>query len=151
MPADFSTFFGPDDRVSAKKLEEMKVSARLSAIDVPYHMDRWEGYPAARRRLLQASQEANADLVVLSGDSHNAWAFNLEHDGQPVGVELAVQGVSSLGMDKRFHGDPIAIAERFDRISNEWLFIPSRIARTVKVSGTHRMQVARGTRKLAAG
>lgn len=175
MPADFSAFFGPDDRVSAKKLEEMKVSARLSAIDVPYHMDRWEGYPAARRRLLQASQEANADLVVLSGDSHNAWAFNLEHDGQPVGVELAVQGVSSLGMDKRFHGDPTAIAERFvdaspdlawcdtsqrgymvldvqaDRISNEWLFIPSRIARTVKVSGTHRMQVARGTRKLAVG
>tara|TARA_R110000787_G_scaffold221595_2_gene330316 strand:+ start:9397 stop:11064 length:1668 start_codon:yes stop_codon:yes gene_type:complete len=175
MPADFSAFFGPDDRVSAKKLEEMKVSARLSAIDVPYHMDRWEGYPAARRRLLQASQEANADLVVLSGDSHNAWAFDLEHDGQPVGVELAVQGVSSLGMDKRFHGDPIAIAERFvdaspdlawcdtsqrgymvldvqaDRISNEWLFIPSRIARTVEVSGTHRMQIARGTRKFPVG
>lgn len=172
MPEDFSAFFGPEDQVSAKKLEEMKVAARLSAIDVPYHMDRWEGYPAARQRLLQTSQDANADLVVLSGDSHNAWAFNLEHDGRPVGVELAVQGVSSLGMDKRFHGDPIVIAERFvdassdlvwcdtsqrgymvmdvqaDHISNEWLFIPSRIARTVEVSGTHRMQVARGKRKL---
>lgn len=175
MPGDFSNFFGPDDRMSPKRLGEMTMASRLSAIDVPYHMDRWEGYPAARRRLLEASQEANADLVVLSGDSHNAWAFNLEHGGQPVGVELAVQGVSSLGMDKRFHGDPIAIAEGFvdvspdlawcdtsqrgymvldvqaERVSNEWLFIPSRIARTVEVSGTHRMQVARGTRKLAAG
>ena len=172
IPEDFAVLFGPDDRVSAKKLEEMKVAANLSAIDVPQHMDRWEGYPAARQRLLQASQNANADLVVLSGDSHNAWAFNLEHGDQPVGVELAVQGVSSLGMDKRFHGDPIAIAKRFvdaspdlvwcdtsqrgymvldvqaDHISNEWLFIPSRIARTAKVSGTHRMQVARGKRKL---
>jgi hypothetical protein len=36
-----------------------------------------------------------------------------------------------------------------DRISNEWLFLPSRIARTVKVSGTHCMQVARGTRRLS--
>lgn len=175
IPKDFSVLFGPDDQMSETKRDEMKMAAQLAAIDVPQHMDRWEGYPAARRRLLEASQKADADLVVLSGDSHNAWAFNLEHDNQPVGVELAVQAVSSLGMDKRFHGDPIAIAERFvdaspdlawcdtsqrgymvldvqaDRISNEWLFIPSRIARTVKVSGTHRMQVARDTRKLAAG
>jgi alkaline phosphatase D len=173
MPEDFEAFFGPGDRPSNRKLAEMERAARLAAIGVPIHMDRWEGYPAARRRLLQASQNAEADLVVLSGDSHNAWAFNLDHNDQPVGVELAVQGVSSLGMDKRYHGDPATIAKRFvdanpdlvwcdtsqrgymvldieaERIVNEWLFIPSRFARTAEVSATHRMQVTRGSRRLS--
>ncbi len=172
-PEDFSALFAPGAQANIKQIEKLRMAARLSAIDVPQHMDRWEGYPAARRRLLEASRKANADLVVLSGDSHNAWAFNLEHDGERVGVEFAVQGVSSLGMDKRFFGDPLAIAQALvgaspdlawcdtsqrgymvldvqaDRISNEWLFIPSRIARTVEVRGSHRMQVERGARKLS--
>ncbi len=44
--------------------------------DLPFDMDTWDGYPAARQRLYQAALAAKAELLVLSGDSHNAWAFD---------------------------------------------------------------------------
>src|SRR5690606_30139962 len=47
---------------------------------LPANLDNWGGYPAARARLLKAAQAADADLVMLSGDSHNAWAFDLAQD-----------------------------------------------------------------------
>ena len=39
------------------------------------------------------------NLLVLTGDSHNAWAFDLDHRGQRVGVELAGQSVTSPGAE----------------------------------------------------
>ncbi|WP_409035231.1 alkaline phosphatase D family protein [Novosphingobium sp.] len=66
---------------------------------VPWNMDAWGGYPAARGRLYKASLEAGANLVVLSGDSHNAWAFDLNRGGSRVGVEMAGQGVTSPGAE----------------------------------------------------
>ncbi|MFT4057537.1 MAG: alkaline phosphatase D family protein, partial [Novosphingobium sp.] len=47
--------------------------AAASKAGLPFNMDSWDGYPAARDRLLRAAAEANCNLVVLSGDSHNAW------------------------------------------------------------------------------
>lgn len=173
VPADAAPWFADYTSVRAKDRKAFELAAQLCAAGISRHMDRWDGYPAARSRLLQASRSANADLVVLSGDSHNAWAFNLEHDGEQVGVELAVQGVSSLGMDKRYNGNPAAIAQslvdaspqlawcdtsqrgymvvdvRPDQITNEWIFIPSRFSRTVQVDGTHRTRVRRGARRLS--
>ena len=66
---------------------------------LPFNMDAWDGYPAARQRLLKASLEANADLLVLAGDSHNAWAFDLDHEGARAGVELAGHSVTSPGAE----------------------------------------------------
>src|SRR5258707_84850 len=46
-----------------------------------YPMDKWDGYPAARGRLmafLEARKPANP--VVLSGDNHNNWVFDLKRD-----------------------------------------------------------------------
>src|SRR3546814_21091361 len=62
-------------------------------------MDSWDGYPAARSRLLAAAQRADADLVTLSGDSHNAWAFDLTHGGRPAGIEIAGHSVPSPGFE----------------------------------------------------
>jgi alkaline phosphatase D len=36
---------------------------------------------------------------VLAGDTHNGWAFELDHDGAKVGVELGVCSVSSPGFE----------------------------------------------------
>ena len=44
---------------------------------LPSNLDAWDGYPAERARALSAAQNSKADLVVLTGDSHNAWAFDL--------------------------------------------------------------------------
>lgn len=66
---------------------------------VPVNMDSWDGYPAARNRLYRASLNAGANLVVLSGDSHNAWAFDHEFKGQRVGVEMGGHSVTSPGYE----------------------------------------------------
>ena len=57
---------------------------------------------AARRRLLRSALDADANLVVLSGDSHNAWAFDLDLDGHAAGIEIAGQSVTSPGNESDF-------------------------------------------------
>ena len=70
-----------------------------SKAGLPANMDAWDGYPAARDRLLKASLEAGANLLVLAGDSHNSWGFELEHDGTPAGIEFGVHSVTSPGLE----------------------------------------------------
>ena len=46
-----------------------------------YNVDAWDGYPAARRRVLDIISRSGArNPVVLSGDIHAAWAANLLAD-----------------------------------------------------------------------
>lgn len=77
----------------------LEAAARASQAGLPSNMDAWDGYPAARARVFKAALEANANLVVLAGDTHNAWAFDLSHEGTPVGVELGGNSVSSPGFE----------------------------------------------------
>ena len=67
-----------------------------------WNLDQWDGYPAARRRLLDQLRGA-PDPVVLTGDVHSSWAADLwldfdaasAADTEPVGVEFVGPGVSS--------------------------------------------------------
>lgn len=79
--------------------QRIQVATTASAHGLPWNMDAWDGYPAARERLFKASLEAGANLLVLAGDSHNAWAFDLDHQGQRVGVEMAGHSVTSPGAE----------------------------------------------------
>lgn len=75
-----------------RRLREM---AALGAAQAPLNLDAWDGYPAERDRLYAKVRAANGRLVVLSGDSHAAWASNL-HDGEgQIGVEFGGTAVSS--------------------------------------------------------
>lgn len=68
---------------------------------IPDNMDAWDGYAAERESVLATARNLNKNLVVLAGDTHNAWASDLEDAaGQAVGVEFATPGVSSPGMEK---------------------------------------------------
>jgi alkaline phosphatase D len=66
-------------------------------------MDAWDGYPAARRRLLRGLGESGVrNPVVLTGDVHRHYANELRVDFDdpatpPVGVELVTTSVSSGG------------------------------------------------------
>lgn len=73
-----------------------------SRAELPMNMDAWDGYPAARSRIFVAAQEADANLISLAGDTHNAWAFDLAEDGRPVGVEFGGQSVTSPGYESAF-------------------------------------------------
>ena len=68
-----------------------------SRLGLPIGLDSWDGYPAARTRLYDAARAADANLVVLSGDSHMFWANDLHHpaDGGLVGVEFGTTGITS--------------------------------------------------------
>ena len=63
---------------------------------LPFNFDSWDGYPPARERLYQAFRRAGSEPIVLSGDSHAAWA-NVLHDAAkaPVAVEFGATAVTS--------------------------------------------------------
>ncbi|MDM0029516.1 alkaline phosphatase D family protein [Variovorax saccharolyticus] len=75
--------------------------ALLAQRHVPYNLDAWDGYPAARETVLAAARSLGRNLVSLAGDTHNAWASNLTDDsGQRVGVEFATASISSPGFER---------------------------------------------------
>ena len=57
--------------------------------------DAWDGYPAARDRLLEAVAAAGP-TVVLTGDVHSSWAFEVPGAGdEPVTVEWVTPSVTA--------------------------------------------------------
>lgn len=81
-----------------------------ASVGLPFNFDNWGGYPAARRRFLSDAQAAGANLILISGDSHNAWAYDLALGGKPVGVEFAGPGVTSPGIESGVRAAPQAVA-----------------------------------------
>lgn len=74
--------------------------ARVNTL-MPYNLDAWDGYPSERESLFQQVSSANKQLVVIAGDTHNAWHGTLKDEqGNTVGVEFATPSVSSPGMEK---------------------------------------------------
>ena len=77
--------------------------ARLSAYKLPMNLDAWDGYPASRERVFRLLRNYARNPVVVAGDTHNAWAFNLrDREGRPVGVEVGCPGVNSPGLENYF-------------------------------------------------
>ena len=75
--------------------------ALLAQEKVPYNMDAWDGYPAARDTILRLARDQGKNLISLAGDTHNAWAGNLtDASGARVGVEFATASVSSPGFER---------------------------------------------------
>lgn len=69
----------------------------------PFKSDTWDGYPAAREAVLATSLRFDKNLVVLAGDSHNAWASDLKDAaGAAVGVEFATTSVTSAGLELEY-------------------------------------------------
>ncbi|WP_096085980.1 alkaline phosphatase D family protein [Agaribacterium haliotis] len=74
--------------------------ARVNSV-APYNLDAWDGYQYEREVLYASAKQLGKNLVVLAGDTHNAWANNLvDRHGDAVGVEFAVAAVSSPGMEQ---------------------------------------------------
>lgn len=71
-------------------------TAQLSRFSIPMTLDDWDGFPAERERLYAAVAEADADILVLTGDTHNFWCNDLV-DGQGTrrGTEFGVTSVTS--------------------------------------------------------
>jgi alkaline phosphatase D len=141
---------------------------------LPYNFDNWGGYPAARSRLFAAAQRADANLVVVSGDSHNGWAFDLPEGGKPAGVEFGGHSVTSPGFETATKGtDPSIIARSMveankaelrwmdasnrgymllsltpQAATNEWVFMDTVRSKSLATKQSHKMKVRPGRKTL---
>ena len=62
------------------------------------NVDKWDGTPAARERLLRGIADRRlGGAVVLTGDSHNAWVGDLKLGEAVVATEFAATSITSLG------------------------------------------------------
>jgi alkaline phosphatase D len=86
---------------NAPDIVKTRVRAGVAAAQagLPFNFDSWDGYPAARERLLTGALQADSNLIVLSGDSHNAWGNNLVTGGSAAGVEFGGHSVTSPGFE----------------------------------------------------
>jgi alkaline phosphatase D len=171
MPAEARGWLAADATASSKRYT--LGGLELAKAGLPFNYDNWGGYPAARARLLSAAQQANANLLVVSGDSHNAWAYDLKNEGKRAGVEFAGHSVSSNGYESSTKGtNPKAIAAAMVRASpelkwcdtsqrgymmltltpttatNEWIFMQTVATPSIATSPSHRMRVRVGSATL---
>lgn len=73
----------------------------FSALGLPLNLDAWDGFPAARERLYASAEQAGANLVTLTGDTHTGWANHLrDASGEPRGVEFGCTSVTSPGFGR---------------------------------------------------
>ncbi|MGN7997365.1 alkaline phosphatase D family protein [Sphingomonas sp. 22176] len=165
-PAAAMDWLAPDADPRAKAYVQAGVLA--GKLGLPLGYDSWGGYPAARARFLKSSQSMGANLLVVCGDSHNAWAFDLAQDGKAAGVEFAGQAVTSPGFESALKTDPKVIAAAMvkanpelkwcdtsrrgymaltltpDQARNDWVFVDNVTERSLKASVGHSAIVQRG-------
>ena len=173
-PQDALDWFPKDASERARNYARQGIAAAKAGL--PYNLDNWGGYPAARSRLLAAAQRADANLVVVTGDSHNGWAFDLLEGGKPAGVEFGGHSVSSPGFESATTGvDPLMVARKLvgdnsgelkwvdtsnrgymhlsltpQAATNEWVFIDTVKSVSMSTKKSHKMRVKAGRKVLDA-
>lgn len=173
LPPEAVGWDKPD--VSAEVRARTANQLAASRLGLPSNLDAWDGYPAARRRLLKSALDADANLVVLSGDTHNAWALDLDTEGTPAGVEIGGHSVTSPGAEYNIphvapddiersmisrnpelkwaefrHRGYVTVELTPERVTGEWLFLETVRERSTHVASNHRMSVTRGARHFTA-
>ena len=146
----------------------------LAQPNVPYNLDAWDGYGSAREAILTASKQQGKNLVVLAGDTHNAWANDLETlDGDAVGVEFATSSVSSPGLEEYVPFPPTLVESVFtslieklqylnasqrgymlitatpEKCQSEWVYVSDILEQTYTAEVGKTMSVNVGENKLS--
>lgn len=172
MPREAAAWLKPD--APERNRRYTLAGIELAKAGLPFNFDNWGGYPAARKRLLASAQAASANLVMISGDSHNAWAYELSNGGRPAGVEFAGHAVTSPGYEYAVGADPKLVAAALvgsspelkwadtsrrgymtltletDRATNEWTFMKTIASPSRATDRPQRMHVRPGLAKLEA-
>ncbi len=81
-----------------KVLGNQVVFAPITVFGIPINGDAWDGYPAERDNVLTHIDNNNIEnFTVITGDIHTSWAFDLEENGNNLGVEFVTPSVTSPG------------------------------------------------------
>jgi alkaline phosphatase D len=171
-PMDALSYLAPDVPDRNKNFARNGIAAAKAGL--PYNLDNWGGYPAARARLLSAAQSVDANLIVVSGDSHVSWGFDLPNDGRPAGVEFGGHSVTSPGIENSTKGTDREVVRRgymeaspeelrwmdpgnrgymYLKLTpkaaiNEWVFMDTVATRSLTTKKGHTMQVRPGRKVL---
>ena len=172
MPADAASWIAPNASERSKYYVLNGIAA--AKVGLPFNYDNWGGYPAARARFLKGAQGLGANLIVISGDSHNGWAYDLGQDGKPAGVEFAGHSVSSPGYESSTGANPKTVAATLvaanpelkwcdtsrrgymamtltpERVSNDWVMVDTIKAKSLAASVGHSTTVTRGRNVMGA-
>lgn len=96
-----SAMLSPDAHSNVRRY--VTVAERLGRLRMPWNLDAWDGYPAARSRFLQACVANASNAVILGGDSHNTWVNNLaapDDASRMAAIEFAGASVTSPGLEQ---------------------------------------------------
>lgn len=108
------------DQVEAEYRPILKMMQVLAKEKLPFNLDAWDGYGACRDRVYQSLRDFAVNPVVLAGDTHNAWAFNLsDSQGQAIGVEIGTPSVNSPGLETYLATEPEVLAQAMRDASSE--------------------------------
>ena len=117
MP-DFTQSLTPE-QIAAQPVPQVQQMIGFSVLGLPWNLDAWDGYPAARERLYDSVEAAGARLVTLAGDTHTAWANTLaDSDGKRMGVEFGCTSITSPGLGDYVTGIP-DLGEQFAAANSE--------------------------------
>jgi len=121
------------EQIAAQDNRYVKSMIDFSPYGLPSNLDGWDGFPAARDRLYASVKAAEANLVVLTGDTHTAWANTLrDASDQQIGVEFGCSSVTSPGTGSYINqvddlGEQFAAANREvdwnDADGNGWTLV----------------------------
>ncbi len=162
-----------DPKADGRAISYFKAGIAAARAGLPYNLDNWGGYPKAKSRLLSAAQATDANLIAVTGDSHNAWAFDLIEDKRAAGVEFGGHSVTSPGIEsvtRPEDRDKVAKALvasstelRWTDTSNrgymhislspaaatcEWIFMETVRTDSLQTKASHRMKVRPGRKML---
>lgn len=134
-------------------------TALLNAQKLPYNLDAWDGYAAAREQIGAIMEDSNA--IVLAGDTHNAWYsdVNSQQSGETFAKQFATPGVSAPGLESYLADvDPDLVARLYttfvdgldyadtsqrgyldltftdDEVSGDWVFVDNIESRDYQAS-----------------
>ena len=122
-----------DDQKAVQDFEYIKLLMPFSQLGMPWNLDAWDGFPAARDRLYNSAKAAGARLVTLTGDTHTAWANTLrDADDEQRGVEFGCTSVTSPGFGTYMKdvpdlgaqfADANAEVDFYDPFGNGWTIV----------------------------
>ena len=92
----------------------------LANNSMPLNLDAWDGYPSCRNKVQKMFSDVRSNPIVLSGDTHNAWSFNLKDEtGAHFGIEVGTPGITSPGLETYIPINPKVIEDAFRNSSPE--------------------------------
>jgi alkaline phosphatase D len=107
LPPTLSRFMAPT--LNALTRQYVNMGQMTTSVGLPWNLDSWGGYPAARTRFLNACAAHAANAIVLGGDSHNCWVGALsapEDATRRAALEFAGGSVTSPGFERALSAAP---------------------------------------------